>query len=348
MRIVVNDIAASSGGALTILQDFYNFLLSNSEAKKHEWIFLLSDNLIDETENIKVHIHKDKKRWTNKLIFECITGRNYIKELKPDKVFSLQNTIIYGTGYPQIVYLHQSLPFQDIKKFSFFSKNEAKLALYQHIIGKYINFSIRKADLVVVQTKWMKEAISEKSKINGTKIINVLPKIVMKYDTKTDVVFNPNSFFYPATKEIYKNHDCIIKAITILNKEGINDFSVKLTLNKLINTKNIDCIGHLNSEDMEQFYRSSVLVFPSYIETIGLPLLEARSVGSIILAAKTKFASEALENYENAYFFDPFRPNELAALMKSIINSEIRLKKTNIADSSDKSSWEKLFDDILL
>ena len=41
MRIVVNDIAASKGGALTVLKDFYNCVRENDT--ENEWIFLLGD-----------------------------------------------------------------------------------------------------------------------------------------------------------------------------------------------------------------------------------------------------------------------------------------------------------------
>ena len=65
-------------------------------------------------------------------------------------------------------------------------------------------------------------------------------------------------------------------------------------------------------------YRRATLVFPSYIETFGYPLAEARQAGTIVLAADTPFAREVLDGYENAYYFDPFKPEELADLMEVI------------------------------
>ena len=51
MRIVVNDIAASKGGALTVLKDFYNCVRENDT--DNEWIFLLGEKLLENTSNIK-------------------------------------------------------------------------------------------------------------------------------------------------------------------------------------------------------------------------------------------------------------------------------------------------------
>ena len=115
MRIVVNDIAASTGGALTVLRDFYNCVKEND--RENEWVFLLGDHLLEETENIKIRILKDvKASGIKKLCFDFFTGRKYIRSLNPDVVISLQNIITFGLKVPQLVYIHQSIPFQKTKK----------------------------------------------------------------------------------------------------------------------------------------------------------------------------------------------------------------------------------------
>ena len=60
MRIVVNDIAASSGGAKTVLMDFYHYLVESND--KNEWIFLLGDLHLEETRYIKVINFPEIKR----------------------------------------------------------------------------------------------------------------------------------------------------------------------------------------------------------------------------------------------------------------------------------------------
>ena len=50
MKILVYDVAASSGGALTILKNVYEYA-KNSE---FEWLFVLSVADLRETDNIKV------------------------------------------------------------------------------------------------------------------------------------------------------------------------------------------------------------------------------------------------------------------------------------------------------
>ena len=59
----------------------------------------------------------------------------------------------------------------------------------------------------------------------------------------------------------------------------------------------------------------SVLLFPSYIETFGLPLLEAKTIGSPIIASDTPFSKEITSNYNNVNYFDYSDEIKLAKLM---------------------------------
>lgn len=346
MKIVVNDIAAEIGGAMTVLRSFYNYIAEND--KKNEYIFLLSDPYLQETDRIKVIIRDDiKKSGLHKLKFDFFTGKKYIQSLEPDYVLSLQNIITFGLKVRQGVYVHQSIPFQKEKNFSLFKRAERSTAIIQKLIGAIIKKSVRKADDVFVQTKWMKENVAEKCKVAQNKI-SVVPFAQEKQRSVVLMTQVPNrTFFYPATAEsIYKNHACIYQAIDILNQNGINDFNVKLTLSKEETQPNITFCGMLSKAELYQAYVNNILLFPSYIETIGLPLLEAKSANAVIFAADCQYDREVLKDYPNAYFFNPFQPNELADLMEKAIHNEITL----FAQSKSKDNhdgWNVMIDRIV-
>ncbi|PEJ25953.1 glycosyltransferase [Peribacillus butanolivorans] len=341
MRIVVNDIAASSGGALTVLKSFYNHVKSSKKGMKHEWIFLLNADFLEETDNIKIIVINDvKKNWINRLRFDLINGKKIISELKPDIVFSLQNTITFRLKCPQVLYLHQSIPFQKVKSFSFIKAEERKLAVYQYLIGTIIKQSIKKADKTIVQTKWMKDSVVNAINISSNNIINISPNQDDYSKFKREGVFNSRSFFYPASNELYKNHECIYNACEILSNIGVEKYKVSLTIEEVRSTNNISCIGTLTFQQVLEEYNVSTLIFPSYIETLGLPLIEARQMGTIILASDCAFSREALEGYENAYFFDPFKPYELANLMQKVIEHQI-IKNEKVSTTNVYSDgWE--------
>lgn len=343
MRIIVNDIAASYGGALSILQQFYNFIKENDH--ENEWIFLLSEKHFEETKNIKIILMPQiKQSALAKLKFDLLTGRAFLDRLRPDVILSLQNIITFGASAAQIAYIHQSLPYQSTKSFSFFKKNERVSAVYQHLIGRIITLSAKKANAVAVQTQWMKRALAKKASIPQDKIITVFPNA--KNYKADNSRHNCRCFFYPTNNETYKNIDTIISACDILRGLGICDFEVRLTLEPDSYTHpNIKCIGYQNDEGMQKNYNECSLLFASYIETVGLPLIEARSANSVILASDTSFAAEALEGYSNAYFFNPFDKMQLSALMQDCIEGKITPRPASIAQLPQ--GWNCLYDLIL-
>ncbi len=337
MRIVVNDIAASKGGALTVLKDFYNCVRENDT--ENEWIFLLGNNLLEEADNIKIiTLPEIKKSRLKKLTFDLFGGKKFMKKLNPDVIFSLQNTIVFGLKTPQIIYLHQSIPFQTVKIFSFLKKSERSLAVCQHLIGRVIKKSARACDKVIVQTNWMRNAVLKQCRLPEEKVIRVSPTVADISPYNASVPFNKTRFFYPTAPAIYKNNDAVFKACKLLSKTHA-DFDVTLTLPEKTSENNIRCVGRLPYGEVIEKYAESTLIFPSYIETFGFPMAEARKVGTIVLASDCPFSHEVLEGYENAYFFNPFKPEELAALMERVITGDIE-KQTPSEEANNRcDSW---------
>lgn len=341
MRIVVNNIAASTGGAMTVLRDFYRCVCEQDT--ENEWVFLLGDRYFEETDNVKIIPMKEiKKSGVKKLLFDFVTGRKFISSLKPDVVFSMQNIITFGLKVPQVVYVHQPLPFQQTKRFSLYKKTERKLAVYQRWIGRIIKYAVRKSTRVIVQTEWMKEAVCKQCGIAPDKVYRVLPQ-VKTIPIDPNAVLQTNQFFYPTGASLYKNNDLIFDACEILNeKEPVYD--VVLTTVSARKCKNVRCVGRIPYEDVVEKYQTNVVLFPSYIETFGYPLAEARQAGTIVLASDTAFSREVLAGYENAYFFDPFQPQELAALMEQVIRGDIVRREVPATQTVQQDSWAQVMD----
>ncbi len=364
MRIVILNTAASKTGALSILKDFYEYVKEND--KENEYVFLVSDNYIEETDNIKVIVRDDiKKSRIKRLKFDKFEGAKFIESLKPDVFFSMQNTAPSGYKGKTVLYVHQPLGFQTAKRFSFLKSNEREYAIYQHIICKMIDKSIKKADKIIVQTDWMKAAIIKKTGISKEKIVNIIPdvtvpekflKLASKGENLEDCDAPASStkksvttFFYPAGNILYKNHDVLMKAASILKNEGINNFRIEITLNRedlagKTDMELVDDLGELISFNgsMERdavfsTYLKSVLVFPSYIETFGYPLMEAKVLKRPILASNEPFCHEILDGYNKVKYFNSFNAEELAELMKQIIMSGSQFFEY-INDNQDSSN----------
>ena len=345
MRIVVNDIAASSGGVLSVLKDFYQYVRDND--RDNEWYFLVCDDFIEPTDRIHViKLPQIKQSYLKRLQFDLFTGKKFINDLKPDVVFSLQNTITFGVAAPQVAYEHQPLPFQEVKNYSFFKSDERTMAMYQHLIGRVIFASVKRASKLIVQTEWMREAVSRKGGVSTDKIVKIAPNVEDLGRFRVDIPRRKDLFFYPTSTVPYKNIACIRSAAKLLEQKGI-DFQVRLTVPEDAPQKGIVCLGQVPREEVMHQFCEAALVFPSYIETFGYPLVEAAQMGAVVLAADLPFAHEVLGDYENAYYFDPFQPQSLADLMEKVISGEIVRKETFRKAESVGSSWALVVEELL-
>ncbi|MDO4965290.1 MAG: glycosyltransferase [Lachnospiraceae bacterium] len=387
MRIVVINTAASVSGAMTVLKDFYNFVKEND--KENEWIFLVSDKYIEDADNIKVVLCPQfKKNWIARLKFELLVGGKFVESFKPDLIFSMQNTLPKHIHTKSAMYVHNPMVFQNAKKFSPFRKEERVYAIYQYLIGNMILSSIRKTDVVIVQTKWMEKSVAKKAHIKTDKIRRIMPDVndFSNYHANSDSLLQSDTnnkvikFYFPAQDIIYKNHSAIIAAGMILRKKGIFNFEVTFTpaevdvIKRLSKTmfytlsvsdenkglfedenaldelfdNNIKCLGKFSHEKVMETFCESALIFPSYIETFGYPLIEARQVRTFELVSDTDFSHELLDDYKNAYFFNPFKPEELAALMEKVIKGELPLHSDDEEYSlrTVESNWKKVVQEI--
>ena len=67
------------------------------------------------------------------------------------------------------------------------------------------------------------------------------------------------------------------------------------------------------------WYAQSILLFPSYLETVGLPICEAMSVGAPVLLSDCLYARDVAKEYANARYFVKDNAAALAQLMEVCI-----------------------------
>lgn len=344
MKILVLDIAASKTGALSVLKDFYGYIAGrmddrpddpenegNARKESKKWIFVTGVPGILESlpeRNIEVIVRDDVKASSKaRLKFELFTGGKWVNSLAPDIVFSLENMLPKGIdpGIKQVLYIHQPVGFQHEKKFSIIKKNEREQGIYQRFYHPMIIASARRADRIVVQTEWMRRSLINDEKMAPERVCKVPPDIPdLSCFLKTGE-FDCTRFFYPASNLPYKNHAVIESAREILEREGYEP-KVSYTKEKVF-----------PREEIFAEYNRSTLLFPSYLETYGMPLGEAQQFGNPIIAADTEFAREVLEGYDNAFFFNAFDADALAALMRRVMDGEIRPAKPRRADGQFNS-----------
>lgn len=319
MNIIVYDIAALGGGGVTILDQYIERAKAD---KENQWWFILALSGYEKHETDNIHIVYQKeldvrgpKRWLRRFVFEHWKLKSIVSGIKPDRVLSLQNMMMPKAKCPQTVYLHQSLQFAPVK-FSFLKKEERSCAFRQRVICRLMKPSLRRADEIIVQTKWMKKTTAQWLEIDEKKIRVERPELTRITERRNNQNRRDKRlFFYPAAGNVYKNHRVIIDACKILKQDGYRDYRIEFTLKpdedgfvKAMYDEvqreqlPISFIGYQDKESMDVKYAQQTLIFPSYIETFGLPLQEARAYDAEIIASDCDFAHEVLEEYDQCKY----------------------------------------------
>ncbi|HII4420784.1 glycosyltransferase [Clostridium perfringens] len=317
--IFVNNPAAVSGGALSILKQFIEEVALKLNNNFVTYIFCNVDLSEYNCEKVKIINNIKIKRGLGRITWDLFGLKKWSRKnsIKPDLLISLQNTAISGfNNVKQIVYLHQSIPYYKNIKWSIMKKEERIYWFYRYIYKAIIHFSI-KNNYVVVQNNWMKKAILKDHKVKNDHVKIVKPKFssITRYKS---VEIDKRVLFYPSSGEIYKNHIVLVEALNLLvNNFNMRDLKLCFTIsktnfkNKLVLEKinqynledNIDFLGYLKAESLNEYYsKANLVLFPSYIETVGLPLLEAASLNKKILCSDLYYSREALENYKSVKY----------------------------------------------
>jgi glycosyltransferase involved in cell wall biosynthesis len=355
-RIVVSGVNLTEGGILSILEDCLSSLKSLKKENKIEVIvFVHSKELVKKYLNdfIIVEYPKIKKSWFRRLYFEYIYSRKLSIKFKPDLWISLHDMTPRVTCDYQVVYCHNPSPFYDLPlneillDFKFFLFNKFYKYLYQ--------INIKKNKYVIVQQDWLRKEFNIRY---GVKSIVAKPSIefVENLDEKIKNIDTLTRFFYPSFPRVFKNFEILLEASVILSKT-ISNFEVVITLNGSENRYSklqyekygkynfIKFVGLQPRDKVYKLYeQTDCLVFPSKLETWGLPLSEMKFFNKVILAADLPYAHETVGEYKKIKFFDPNNAQELAKYMEAVINNKLKydLNSQINSDYPSFSNWDSL------
>ena len=374
-NIFVNATAATQGGALTILKQFLEGTSIYSNKNIHYYVFCSLEELkIYERENIRIINNIKGKKRIDRIKWDLWGLKKWGKKKgnSADLIISFQNAgVCYYKDIKQLIYLHQSIPFTKNINWNFFNKNERFLWFYKNVYKKIIKYSLKNNSYIVVQAEWMKNAVIKQFNWNPKKISVIKPNVenisvekVPKIDFKDDKFH----IFYPANNAVYKNHELIINALKYIKDskpEIFENLIVHFTFDKdLSNNRNVELInlvkklqvnehikfeGKISYERVLSFYKScDLLVFPSYIETFGLPLIEAASFGLPIFAANMNYAREVIGDYNGVIFLNYQDSKLWAENIIDLHSKRIKYKPYNV---NYKTSWKdffKLIDELIV
>jgi glycosyltransferase involved in cell wall biosynthesis len=180
------------------------------------------------------------------------------------------------------------------------------------------------------------QAILQSSGITNKKPVYVLPFVSAidcykrSFDLHDSGAVAENTFLYVGSGEPHKNHRKLIEAWCILSKEGHYP-TLLLTLDEKVHADlcfwidkkkqdfrlNLQNLGWQSHAQIKHLYvRVQALIYPSTLESFGLPLIEARQAGLPVLASELDYVRDVLDPEQS---FNPESATSIARAIKRFI-----------------------------
>lgn len=359
MNIVVSAAALQTSGALTIYKQFIEHLAQNI-TDNHYYVFV-SERMPQPQINGVEYIVSNCNTGLKRIIFDSWGCKHYFKKrnIRMDCVVCLQNTSVnVPKGCSEIIYYHQSLPFYK-NRWNPFRKEERALFLYKYFYPFFVGAFLRDDTQVVVQIPFIKKAFAKYFKHPESNIKVLFPDVVSINAAEIEPKNLDEEFIhivYPATAFKYKNHEVLCDALGRLreiNPNKLQKIRLHLTMTRdkcteylknLIKRndieENIVFDGVMPFNDLLALYKAAdALVFPSTVETLGLPLVEAATFGLPIIAADLPYAREVLGEYAGAKFIAPKEVD----LWTDALNDITPQQRVTPLKGAKESSWNDFF-----
>lgn len=358
-KIVISGINLIDGGPLSIYTDFLDILVENSMYSLYDITILVGNKMLFQKYEDYFEIiefSKSKKNWFYRMYYEYIYFWKFSKKLKPYLWISLHDITPNVCCENQVVYCHNpSISYKmTIKEILF----EKKLFLFTMFYKYLYKINIKKNKYVIVQQQWMKKYFEEHYKISNVIVarpeIKISPELFEQVNSLEHKEYN---FIFPAFPRVFKNFETICQACQRLENKKIEGYHVYLTIDGSENAyskslvdeykhlQKIDFVGILERKELFHMYsQMDCLIFPSRLETWGLPITEFEILKKPVMAIDLPYAHETVGNYDQAVFFK--NEKELADLMEQAVTGTNIFKKAKLEIDKNTvvvNNWLELF-----
>lgn len=325
--LVVSAVNLVEGGTLKVLKD----CVEVAAATLPDWRIVVLAHRRDlvTTPGVEVvELPHIKPRWWRRLWAEWHQFHALSAHYRTDLWLSLHDITPRVQARRQAVYCHNAAPFwQPTWRDAWYGPDYWLFArfygwMYRAFIGR--NFA------VIVQQAWLREEF--RRRWHAPNVIVAWPEMqaLAAGQPQRPTPDRAATFFYPALPRCFKNFEVIGEALALLEADAEWSGEVRWTLSgdenryarwlkrRFGHLRTLKWLGLQNREQMQQQYREShCLVFPSRLESWGLPITEAKQQGLAILAADLPYAHEAVGTYGTVDFFAPDQPAALADQMRA-------------------------------
>lgn len=298
-------------GASIVVNELLKNLIPKLSEKYSQVIIYTSNKITQEYYDFSNVTYKEYKRILPKSLsrfIEIIAARFIFAQIP---TITLGDIPLRGINN-QVLFIQQSNLLK--KKVNIYTSTQ-----FSFVVQRFL-FRINRKFIgkIIVQTNIVKNGLIKSYAIEPDRII-VQPHPISLEKYQLPAKTEPNTklkLFYPASNYEHKNHKLIIELdnnyrLEDLVSEIIITISDPPNLRKSSIIKALGTISH--QECFEYYATANCLLFPSLMESYGLPLIEAMYIGIPIIAPKLEYAEWICG--PEAIYFDP---NDVKSLYDAI------------------------------
>lgn len=362
--IVVSAVNLRQGGTLTILRDCLQYLSDYAKNNSVRVVAIVHKKELNDFPGIEyIEMPHVIKSWFKRLWCEYVTFYKLSKQLQPVSLWlSLHDTTPRVIAEKQAVYCQTSFPFyksswQDL----FFSY---KIVLFSFLTRFAYRINVHQNKYLIVQQPWLRDGLSKLLGVSEEKFLVAPPEKSSVSVTPEKLVLPYYTFIYPSAPDCHKNFQVLCEAARLLEEEvGDGKFRVVLTIKgnendytrwlykKWKTVKSIDFAGFMSKEKLYGYYQAAdCMVFPSKVETWGLPISEFSYTGKPIIVSNLPYAHGTASGTKQTAFFNPDNSYQLKDLMlKALKGIYTDFKEIPLLTIKEPVaySWKELIDKLL-
>ena len=325
--ILIDAIYINSFGGKTILELFiektlnanieYHFILDSR--LKSKWVQKIKTNeytLINASHvNRKDFYLKNLNRFSSILCLSNI----------PPPIHTSVKTSIFFHNNLLLNPFHQDISFKN-RLVNFFKFN-------------YIKYYNQKDYNWVVQTTLIKKLFQESLNINSDQV-SIYPILKDEFELN-EINKITNNFVYVSSGVSHKNHIRLLNAFIIAANKTVKEMKLHLTLNKeelfkkkYPNNLKVEFHGTMSRDGVNELYNSSEFtIYPSLVESFGLPLIEAANYGCKVIASDLPYVHEIIKP---SLTFDPYSIESISnAILNAIDTDDLKETKVLVENKLD-------------
>ncbi|MFH1453373.1 MAG: glycosyltransferase [Armatimonadota bacterium] len=258
-----------------------------------------------------------------------------------------------------------------IHDLSFILFPEKFIKTYRVYLQFFVPLSMRRADYIIADSRSTKEDIKKLFKIKDDKIKVVYPGVSDSFrviddksvieEVKQKYKLPERFILFVGTLEPRKNVLGLIKAFNTFKKTDDKNYKLVITgspgwlyndiyttVDELKIKDDVVFTGYLADEDIPKLYNAAdLLVYPSFYEGFGFPIVEAMKCGTPTIASNISSLPEVVG--DAGILIDPNNTDEIAEAISNVLNDD-ELKKKLVKNGIERAklfTWERSADNVI-